>query len=218
MEKILTFDCYGTLLNTKPLYEYIGKTAELHNLAKAQAMAVFSSYEDRLMYGEAFMPYDKLLLEVLSYCDMELSAKIFVSRYDELLKIHRDFAPYPDVINSLRILKGKGYELAIMSNSTKKIMEWHLAKLENLFDYSLVAEETKCYKPDLKFFKAAEQMFELYKKEHCHVAKGYWWDIVPAAKMGWKKIWVNRQNLLAGRSSEKPYTTIASLEELPKLL
>lgn len=218
MAKILTFDCYGTLLNTSPLYEYIGRTAELQNLSGAQAMAVFSAYEDRLMYGEAFIPYDRLLFEVLTYCDMELSANIFASEYDEIIKIHKDFAPFPDVAASLRILKEKGYELAIMSNSTRKIMDWHLAKLENLFDYSLVAEETKCYKPDLRFFRAAEQKFELRKKEHCHVAKGYWWDIVPAAKMGWQKIWVNRQRLLAGRSAEQPYTTVTSLAELTWLL
>ena len=149
---------------------------------------------------------------------MELNTDIFVTKYDEILEMHKCFAPFPDVLETLHKLKEKGYELVIMSNSTVQIMKWHLLKLENIFDDSLVAEETKCYKPNLNFFKMAEQKFSLGEKDHCHIAKGYWWDIVPATKMGWDKIWVNRQNLTAGRSNEMPYTTISSLNELTKLL
>ena len=33
MDKILTFDCYGTLLNTSPLYDFVGKLAENNKLS-----------------------------------------------------------------------------------------------------------------------------------------------------------------------------------------
>lgn len=175
MKKILTFDCYGTLLNTSPLYNFIGDIAEENGLSKEKAIEVFSSYEDRLMYGEEFIVYDKLLFEVLTYCNMELNTDIFTSKYDEIIGIHRNFLPFPDVLEALRKLKEKGYYLAIMSNSINEIMSWHLRKLGNLFDDSLVAEDTKCYKPNLKFFKMAEEKFGLKNNEHCHIAKGYWW-------------------------------------------
>ena len=55
------------------------------------------------------------------------------------------------------------------------------------------------------------------KKEHCYIAKGYWWDIVPSSKFGWKKIWVNRNNQL-GRHKELPYEEIKNLDQLKKLL
>jgi len=218
MNKILTFDCYGTLLNTTPLYNYIGRIAELNNLPGEKAIGIFSSYEDRLMYGEKFITYDKLIYEILTYCDMELSANIFSSHCNDIIEIYKCFLPFPDVMNTLRELKRKGYELAIMSNSTFDIMNSHLEKLENIFDNSLVAEETKCYKPDLQFFEIAQRKFNLAQKEHWHIAKGYWWDIVPAARMGWNKIWVNRTHILTGRESEKPYSTILSLDELNQLL
>lgn len=95
-------------------------------------------------------------------------------------------------------------------------MNHHLAKMENLFNFTLTAEDTKCYKPELKFFKSAEKAFALKGKEHCHIAKGYWWDIVPAHKMGWNKIWVNRSRLSCGRDEEMPYITVTSLQELPQ--
>lgn len=218
MKKILTFDCYGTLLNTSPLYNFIGDIAEENGLSKEKAIEVFSSYEDRLMYGEEFIVYDKLLFEVLTYCNMELNTDIFTSKYDEIIGIHRNFLPFPDVLEALRKLKEKGYYLAIMSNSINEIMSWHLKKLGNLFDDSLVAEDTKCYKPNLKFFKMAEEKFGLKNNEHCHIAKGYWWDIVPASKMNWNKIWVNRTNLEKGREHEKPYIIVSSLLKLPQLV
>lgn len=148
---------------------------------------------------------------------MELNTNIFVPAYDKIIEIHKSFSPFPDVLEALHALKNKGYELAVMSNSTKQIMQCNLEKLDNIFDDSLVADETECYKPDLNFFRMAEQKFSLHEKEHCHIAKGYWWDIVPATKMGWKKIWVNRLNLTSGRSVENPYITVSSLKDLPQL-
>lgn len=217
MEKILTFDCYGTLLDTSPLYTLIEEIADFHKLPKNKAIETFIRYEDRLMYGEQFLPYDKLLFEILTYCDMELGTNVFTSNYEKVIETHKNFIPFPDVLPALHKLKEKGYELAIMSNSTKQIMNWHLNTLDNVFDHSLVAEETKCYKSVLSFFKIAEETFKLHNKEHCHIAKGYWWDIVPAKKMNWNKIWMNRDNLMNGRKNELPYLIISSLSELPQL-
>ena len=70
MDKVLTFDCYGTLLDTQPLYDYIGAVAETNGLPKEKAIEIFCNYEDRLMYGEEFIPYDKLLFEILTYCNI----------------------------------------------------------------------------------------------------------------------------------------------------
>lgn len=217
MNKILTFDCYGTLFDTKPLYDLIGTIAEESKLSSAKAKTTFSAYEDRLMYGEEFQPYDKLLYEVLTYCDMELECDIFVPRYEEVIGVHKNFQPFADVENSLYRLKEKGFELALMSNTTNALMEYHLQKLNNIFDDILVADETRCYKPALAFFAQAEKKFALSSKEHCHIAKGYWWDIVPAGKMGWQCIWVNRMHLLKGRQQETPMAEVFSLEELPFL-
>ena len=217
MNKILTFDCYGTLLNTAPLYDFVGKLAESNGLSAQKAINIFSSYEDRLMYGEDFINYDKLLFEILSYCDMEMNSDIFASQYDNVLSLHKEFQPFPDVLKALRTLKQNGYSLAVMSSSTNQIMDWHMEKLEHLFDDRLLAEDTKCYKPNLRFFQIAERKFDLNMKKHCHIAKGYWWDIVPAHKMGWNKIWVNRTNLLHGRNTEQPYLTVSTLLELPQI-
>lgn len=216
-KKILTFDCYGTLFNTKPLYEHLIYIARKNGLSPGKVKETFINYEDRLMYGEDFIKYDDLLYRILEYCDMELNSAVFKDEWENIIAIHKKFIPFEDVLGTLKYLKERDYDLLLMSNTTHKIMNWHLEKLENVFSDILLAEDTKCYKPNLSFFEMAEQKFDLPNKEHCHIAKGYWWDIVPAAKMGWKKIWVNR-DCVSGRKDELPYNEIKTLNELQTLL
>lgn len=201
MKKILTFDCYGTLLDPSPLYGLIGQIAKEQGLSSEKAIHIFSSYEDRLMYGESFIKYDELLLQALMYCDMEMNCDGFASQYERVILVHKTFQPFPDVLAALRVLKEMGYELVLLSNTTHQMMRWHVEALEHWFDDWLVAEDTKCYKPDLRFFQMAEQKFDLRTREHFHIAKGYWWDIVPASKLGWGKIWVNRAHLKKGKGN-----------------
>ena len=217
MKKILTFDCYGTLLDTSSLYDLIGNIAKTNNLSSIETIHIFSSYEDRLMYGEPFISYEQLIKNVLSYCDMELKTSLFSNYYDAIMKAHQEFPVFDDVMPCLTSLKDKGYELALMSNTTNPLMKYHLLKMNNIFDYVLTSDETKCYKPNLEFFRLAEIKFDLINKDHTHIAKGYWWDIVPAAKMNWNKIWIDRSHIKAGRNNEKPYTIIPNLTKLTLL-
>lgn len=48
------------------------------------------------------------------------------------------------------------------------------------FDNYVLAEDTKCYKPHLKFFKYTIKSI----KEYYFIAKGYRWDIVSCSKLG----------------------------------
>jgi len=217
MKKVLTFDCYGTLLNTDVLYDYVYHLAKINGFSGNQAREIFIHYEDRLMYGEDFIPYDQLLFFALEYCDMELNTNIFAREWKNILDLHKKFEPYDDVIRTLKYLKSQQYQLILMSNSTHEIMKFHKEKLENLFDDYVLADDTKCYKPDLKFFEYTSQKFDLSKKEHWHIAKGYWWDIVPCSKLGWNKIWVNRKHVF-GNKKHLPYQEITTLDELKNIL
>lgn len=215
--KTLTFDCYGTLLNSDVLYEYIFNFANQNGFSGKKAQQTFITYEDRLMYGEEFIPYDKLLLSVLEYCDMELNTKIFAKEWGKIKELHKNFEPHTDVVQTLEYLKKQQYELIIMSNTSYEFIHHHLEKMGNLFDDVLLADDTKCYKPNIKFFNDADRKYHLSTKEHWHIAKGYWWDIVPCTKLGWRKIWVNRDRK-TGMKQHLPYEEITELSELKKLL
>ena len=217
MDKILTFDCYGTVMDTSSLYMYISSIAEKNGVSGDKAKNIFVNYEDRLMYGEDYIPYNDLLHYALEYCDMELNTNIFELECQNVLNVHNKFMPYPDVLTSLKRLKESGYHLCLMSNSIHSIMNWHLDALDHIFDDIILAEDTHCYKPSLKFFNYAQTKLCLDNSRHCHIAAGYWWDIVPCSKLGWNKIWVNRRNF-RGSDRHQPYKEIHSLTELSTLI
>lgn len=217
MEKILTFDCYGTLLDTGALYRYIAGLAQENGLPGDRARDIFTHYEDRLMYGEDFIPYEQLLLLALEYCDMELNSNVFAPQWPRILELHKEFRPYGDVISTLNELKARQYTLILMSNSAHEIMDHHMARLEHLFDGCVLAEDTRCYKPNLEFFRYTSRKYDLSSGVHCHIAKGYWWDIVPCSKLGWNKIWVNRDQITGSRR-HLPYREVRTLDELKQLL
>lgn len=93
MKKILTFDCYGTLLDTSALSEKLEEIARQNGLPTERAKALFGTYEDRAMYGESFQPYQQALTNMLSYVDMELNTTVFSASSAQLFQLHRHFAP-----------------------------------------------------------------------------------------------------------------------------
>lgn len=217
MKAALTFDCYGTLLDTGPLYDCVGDIARKGGISPEQSRTVFTHYEDRLMYGEEFIPYDALLAQALEYCDLELNTDLFAQAHGQILEAHQAMRPFPDVLPALRQLKELDFGLFLMSNSVHSLMAYHLEALEQLFDGVLLAEDAKCYKPDLDFFHQAERTLPLADAEHLHIAAGYWWDIVPCSKLGWNKVWLNRKGQ-RGSPRHQPYQELTSLSQLIPLL
>lgn len=217
MDKVLTFDCYGTLIDTAPMYGELFKIGEENGLSGGDVQNIFINYEDRLMYGEPFMPYDKLVYEALGYCDMELNTHVVQREFDRILQAHKTLTAFPEVTETLRRLKGRGCELCLMSNSLPDIMDKNLKALDNVFDRVFLASEVKCYKPRLSFFQQVNEALRLKERAHCHIAAGYWWDIVPAARMGWRKIWVNRKGC-NGSAAHAPYGEVAALDQVIPLL
>ncbi|GEB76624.1 hypothetical protein [Sporolactobacillus inulinus] len=51
MADILTFDCYGTLIDTSTFWEELEKIATEHGINKALMVNTYRSFEERLMYG-----------------------------------------------------------------------------------------------------------------------------------------------------------------------
>ena len=211
MSKLVTLDCYGTLIDTTRLYGSVGDIGKKIGVDETLLTNLFVNYEDRLMYGESFVRYDVLVYRALEYCEFELNRSDILCEYDSVMAAHEELKPYPEVIDTLEKIKAGGSKIAIMSNSVNDIMRHHLRELKVAFDHVILAEQTHCYKPDLDFFFQSQEITGLSRSEHCHVAAGYWWDIVPASKMGWNKIWVNRKGKRGGLSAQ-PYHTVTTLD------
>ena len=213
MNKILTFDCYGTLIDTLPFYNEIGKIGLELGLDGKKMIEIFINYEDRLMYGENYRKLSDLIYRTLEYCEFELNCDKIKTEFERLIEKHRELLPFDEVKDTLLTLKSNGYKLAILSNSERSIMDYNLKSLEVDLDYVLLSEDLKCYKPQIEFFHQAKKKLNLNKNSHIHIAAGFWWDIVPASSCNWNTIWVNRNNK-KGIKAYLPYTEIKNLDEV----
>lgn len=192
--RILTFDCYGTLLNLDSVDQALAQIARANQLDPQKACDYYSRYEDRLMYGETFRPFESLVREILSYVDFELSAQVFQTQAERILQAYREADPFEEVKESLAKLHAQGWTIVLMSNTYDSLMRHHLQKLGSSIDHVLLADQVHAYKPQLAFFEEAEKALNLKSNTHIHIAAGYWWDMIPAGKMRWPAIWVDRKN------------------------
>lgn len=217
MDKLITFDCYGTLINTDPFYNEIGTVGNELGIDKKLIINTFSNYEDRLMYSDSFIKYAELIYKALDYCELELNCDGIKSQYERLIDVHKKLLPFNETNSTLQYLKENGYKTALLSNSESDIMKYNIKALNHNFDYVFLAEDLHYYKPQIEFFNIVSKKVDLAKYNHYHVAAGFWWDIVPASKLMWNKIWINRNNK-KGLLQYKPYEEVKTLDEIIKYI
>lgn len=193
MTKFLTFDCYGTLINTDPLYQWLENLANAVGLDGKAVSAAYDAYEDAPTSVTPYLDYAMLIRQNLKHLDQQFDQKRWFERhYVECLNVHDHLLPFPEVVAILQAWHDQGYQLVIMSNSSWDLMPANLAALQVPFDAVITAEDVQAYKPDLAFFKTVEQQLGLTATNHWHIARGYGSDVVPAEQLGWPMIWVNR--------------------------
>lgn len=212
---ILTFDCYGTLLDTTPIKQLLMQLARKCKRNEKTVVNTYSSFEDRLMYGETIVPYENLIQRDLEYLDMIFGTALFFQKQAKLVvQAYHQLRLFPEVMSVLQQLKEKQHTLLLMSNASIDIMADNAATLGYLFDDIFLPEQTGCYKPTLAFFQYVDHQIGHSTKQHVHIAKGFWWDIVPCTKMGWQKVWINREHL-NGMTRYQPYQIFNDLTPVP---
>lgn len=215
--RALTFDLYGTLLNYQLIPHFVGQVGRENNINPELTERFFAMYLERMMYAVDFMSYRDVLENAMKYLDMEFNTKVFTANVDELYLMHYDIKPHFDVLPALHSLKSKGFELYLMANTSLSLAEKQFDHFEGLFNDKniLVADEVRCYKPRLEFFKAAVDKFKLRTADHFHVSADYFQDIIPATRLHWLTAYVNRSKtgVFKGMEPSGIITNLSELEE-----
>ncbi len=218
--EILTFDCYGTLINweagilsaLRPILSAHGKTVDDATLLK-----LYGDFEQSSEQG-VFQPYRRVLESVVRQFAAELhfdpSADEVCSLPDSLFS----WTPWPDTVAALRQLKSR-FRLAILSNVDDDLFALTRPKLEIAFDDVITAQQAQAYKPSLKIFELALSRIQTPAHRVLHVGQSIYHDVVPAQALGLATVWVNRPSARPGVGAVKaaeatPDLTVSSLTEL----
>lgn len=218
--EILTFDCYGTLINWEAgLLSALHRILSAHGkkLDDATLLKLYGDFELRSEQGE-FHPYREVLESVVRRFGAELG---FVPSAEEARSLPDSlptWKPWPDTVASLRQLKTR-FRLAILSNVDDDLFAATRPQLGVEFDEVITAQQARAYKPSMKLFELALSRVQAPAHRVLHVGQSVYHDVIPAQALGLATVWVNRPSARPGvgavkAAEAKPDLTVSALAEL----
>ena len=202
-ERWATFDCYGTLIDWNGGIR--GELARVFGEERAdELLARYHELEPRLE-ADGTRSYREVLTEAMR----ELGAP--AGEEDALARSLPSWTPFPEVPAALKQARGRGWKLAILSNTDRDFIEASMAQLGVPFELAIVASEIGSYKPALGHWQAFER--EVGRLPDVHVAASLFHDVAPSNDLGLKSIWINRLGETPGPEPTRKLPDLNGLAE-----
>jgi 2-haloacid dehalogenase len=218
--EILTFDCYGTLINWEE-----GILACLHRILAihgkhtddATILQLYGDFEAQAEQGE-YRSYREVLHNVVRQFGKHFGFAPTDREANSLPESLKEWKPWPDTVDALRQLRSR-FRLAIVSNVDDDLFAATRPQLGVEFDQIVTAQQAKGYKPSLKIFELALSRISVPAHRVLHVGQSLYHDVIPAQSLGLATVWVNRPSARRGVGAVKsaeghPDLVVSSLEEL----
>ena len=191
--QLLSFDCYGTLVDWKNSVLDLLETCMLANNVNISREELFEIFlqEDRKMITEEYRSYREILAQIMDGITGQLGIKSGRANRNLLSDQFNEWFPFPDTVENLKKL-GKQFKLAIISNVDDDLFSITNLMLEVEFDHIVTAQQLGSYKPSALNFEEALERFQLDCSQIMRVAQSIHHDIVPSNKLDWNNVWVNR--------------------------
>ena len=211
--QVLTFDCYGTLIDWEAGIAIAFREASAQDgiaLDRAQVLDKYHAIEAMVERG-TYRPYHEVLAETARRVAAELGWTISKEQAGFLPRSLPHWPPFPDTGPALERLAGR-YRLGILSNVDEDLLEETCRHFPVTFDFWVTADRVESYKPDLAHFEAARP-FVGDSAGWLHVAQSLYHDVAPAQAMGLPVVWVNRK----GESAHRDIRPAREVEDLDAL-
>jgi 2-haloacid dehalogenase len=200
-----TFDCYGTLIDWNGGIR--GELARVFGEERAdELLARYHELEPQLE-ADGTRSYREVLTEAMRELDAPAGEE------DALARSLSSWRPFPEVPGALKQARGRGWKLAILSNTDRDFIEASMAQLGVPFELAIVASEIGSYKPAPGHWQAFER--ETGRLPDVHVAASLFHDIGPANELGLRSIWINR---LGEQPGPQPTRELPDLSRLVETL
>jgi 2-haloacid dehalogenase len=201
---VLTFDCYGTLIDWET-----GILAALRAAHPPGWPADEEELLERFAFHEAaaergdYRPYR----EVLARTIRGVAEDFGVALTDDAVQVFSasvgDWPPFPDSTDALRRL-ARRYRLGIITNCDDDLFAASNERLGVEFDWVITAEQVRSYKPSDRNFERALATIALPRDRILHVAQSLYHDHVPAKAVGLATAWIDRRRGRSGSGATPP--------------
>ena len=227
MIRAVFFDFYGTLAGWQPDPSEIQRSAAAAEGLDVDPAAIDRAYRtaNALLDGANatdplrnrseserdafFAEYERTLLGAAGY---DVPIETAQAIWGRVRGTPKEFGLYADSVPALRVLRGAGLKLGVISNMGTELPD-HLRRL-GLDEYVTVtvsSGEVGVAKPHAAVFESALRKAGVRAEEAVHVGDGYESDVVGAAKAGLHAIFLSRD---AAADAPEAAAVVRSLAEV----
>ena len=189
---IVTFDCYGTLIDWEGgiAGAFLEAAAEDEvTLRREDVLRTYAKLEP-VVEAEEYRAYRDILTETAQRVAAALGWRVSDERRTFLADSLPRWKPFPDTNPALERLRAAGHRLGILSNIDDDLLAATRRHFTVDFDLIVTAQQVRSYKPAAGHFLAAKDLIGTAR--WLHAAQSNFHDIVPMNAMGIPTAWVNR--------------------------
>ena len=211
-DRWLTFDCYGTVADWNT-----GMTGALADAAVADAGRLLAAYHPAELEIEAapqWRPYRVVLVAGLARAAARERVTLPPGGEEAFVRAWPQMPVFGDAGPALAALRERGWRLAFLTNCDEDLFATTRDRLPVPVDEWVTAEQVHSYKPDLGHFRRFAEKTGATAENWIHVANSWILDILPAARMGLRSVWVDRD--LTGHPAKLADRRITSMRRLPE--
>jgi 2-haloacid dehalogenase len=221
--KVLTFDCYGTLIDwesgilaaLRPLREKLGA-----GIGDDAALAAFARHETAIEKAQPALNYRKVLAEAFRGLAREWNTSIDEAEAERFGASVPDWPAFPDSAAALAYLR-QHYRLVILSNIDRASFAESNKKLAVTFDAICTAEDIGSYKPDRRNFdyvlKTVQEKLGFGPNDILHTAQSLFHDHQAAKAMGLATNWIDRRMGKSGSGATTPVEGVTTDFHFPSM-
>ena len=220
--KVLTFDCYGTLIDwesgilaaIRPLLQRLGGKVD-----DESALAAFARHESAIESEQPSLNYRKLLAEAYRRLAKDWGAAPDEAAATRFGNSVPDWPAFADSAAALAYLK-QHYKLVILSNVDRASFAESNKKLGVTFDAICTAEDVGSYKPDRRNFEYVLRRVKelgLAPKDVLHTAQSLYHDHKPAKALGLATNWIDRRMGKSGTGATMPVEGVTTDFHFPSM-
>jgi 2-haloalkanoic acid dehalogenase type II len=221
--KVLTFDCYGTLIDWESgilaaLQPLLGKLGG--KVDDEAALVAFARHESALEKAQPDLNYRKILAACYGALAQEWRVTVTDGEAERFGNSVPDWPAFADSAASLAYLK-QHYKLVILSNIDRASFAESNRRLGVTFDAICTAEDIGSYKPDKRNFdfclKAVQEKLGFAPKDILHTAQSLFHDHQVAKAIGLATNWIDRRMGKAGSGATSPVEGVETDFHFPSM-
>jgi 2-haloacid dehalogenase len=214
-DRWLTFDCYGTVADWNGCMSgAIESIARVSGPAAQRLLTAYHQAELELEAAAQWRPYREILTTGLTRAAEREHLALPPGARTALVQGWPDMGVFADAGPALAALREGGWRLAFLTNCDDDLFASTRERLPVPFDLWVTAEQVRSYKPDLGHFRAFAERTGVARENWIHVANSWVHDMLPAARMGLRSVWVDRD--LTGHPAKLADRRVTSMRRLPE--